>query len=399
MSNDTERLSYPVPRTDPSEFPPEYVKLRQEDPVCPITLATGDPAVLVTRHEDVKTVLADRRFSRAAMCSEDASRYQVVRPFPDSILNMDPPRHTRIRQLVNRAFTAARVEQLRPRIHEVVDELLDDMAAATGPVDLNVAFGRPLPLRIVCEMLGVPFEDHPTFLRWTGRIMSLKDYTAEETIETYLEMRSYFVDLLASKRRDPGEDLISVLISLSDEQGKLTEAELISLGTFLLVSGHDTSVTVLADATLTLLKNPDQVALLRADPALWPNAVEELLRLNNPGGSIFPRIATTDVTIADVVIPKGTAVVAHIGSGCRDGNVIEDPERFDVRRDVGFQIFFGHGPHFCLGAALARAEMEIGLRSLFERFPKLALAIPRHDLQWKDFAALGGFEEFPVTLS
>lgn len=399
MPDDVSRLSYPVPRTDPAEFPPEYVKLREEAPVCPVTLATGDPAWLVTRHEDVKTVLADRRFSRAAMCGEDASRYQVVRPFPDSILNMDPPRHTRIRKLVNRAFTAARVEQLRPRIQQVVDELLDGMAAVPGPVDLNVAFGRPLPLRIVCEMLGVPFSDHPTFLRWTNRIMALKGFTAEETIETYLEMRNYFVQLLASKRREPGDDLISALISLSDEEGKLTEAELISLGTFLLVSGHDTSVTVLADATLTLLDNRDQVDELLADPALWPNAVEELLRLNNPGGSIFPRIATTDVTIADTVIGKGDAVVAHIGSGCRDGNVVADPERFDIHREVGFQIFFGHGPHFCLGAALARAEMEIGLRGLFERFPKLALAMPRHELRWKDFNALGGFEKFPITMA
>jgi cytochrome P450 len=395
MSTDPERLEYPVPRTEPGNYPAEYERLRSSAPVCPITLATGDPALLVTRHEHVKTVLADRRFSRAAMCGPDSARYQEVRPFPDSILGMDPPRHTRIRKFAAQAFTARRIEQVRPRIAAVAEELLAEMATMTGPVDLNETFTRPLPLKIICEMLGIPYAEHAMFVEWTRTIMWLTT-PADELVKTYLDMRAYFADLLVDKRKNPTEDVLSTLATATDENGGLTDAEWISLGSFLLVSGHDTSVTVLADSTLTLLRNPDQLALLRSSPALWPNAVEELLRLTNPGGSIFPRVATADVQLGDATIPQGATVVAHIGSGCRDESVVPDPERFDVRRDVGFQIFFGHGPHFCLGAALGRAEMEIGLRLLFDRFPTLELAVPAADLRWKDLNALGGWETFPV---
>jgi cytochrome P450 len=396
MSNDEPPLAYPIPRTDPTQFPAEYATLRRERPVCPITLATGDPALLVTRHEDVKTVLTDRRFSREFMSADDAPRFQYVRPSPTSILGMDPPRHTRLRKFAAHAFTAKRMEEVRPRIKQVTDRLLDEMASMTPPVDLVSCFARPLPLEIICELLGMPAEDADMVVRWTRRIMWLTT-PAEDIIETYIEMRGYFADLVERKRAEPGDDVLSLLCSLSDDEGPLTDAEIVGLGTFLLVAGHDTSVTVLADASLTLMRNQDQLAALRADPALWPGAVEELLRLNNPGGSIFPRRAITDVRLGDVVVPAGAAVVAHIGSGCRDENVVAEPECFDIRREVGFQIFFGHGPHFCLGAPLGRAEMEIGLRGLFDRFPTLALAVPPSELTWRHLNALGGWEAFPVT--
>lgn len=396
MSTDESRLAYPVARVTPDAFPPDYATLRREAPTCPVTFVTGDPAWLVTRYEDVRTVLADRRFSRGAMCAEPSARYQVVRPSPDSILGMDPPRHTRLRRLVNHAFTTGRVEAMRPRIAQVTDELLDAMAEAGPPVDLVEAFARAMPLRIICEMLGLPLEDEATFIRWTATVMDLK-VSVEDITAAYLEMRSYFAELLAHKRAHPSDDVLSMLPTLADEAGHLTDAEAISLGTFLLVAGHDTSVTVLADATLTLMRHPEQLAELLRDPALWPNAVEELLRLTNPGGSIFPRVATADVELSGVVVPKGSTVVAHIGSGCRDEAVVEDGDAFDIHRKLDFQIFFGHGPHFCLGAPLGRAEMDIGLRKLFERFPTLELAVAPEELTWRDYAALGGFETFPVT--
>jgi len=397
MSEESQRLAYPIRRTDPIELPAEYAKLRRDEPLCPVTFVTGDPALLVTRHQDVKTVLADRRFSRAAMCGEGGSRYQAVRPGPDSILSMDPPRHTRVCQLANHAFTARRVEQWRARIQEITDQLLDEMADMAPPVDLVTVFARPLPLRIICEILGLPLDDQDTFTGWTRRVMTLTS-TAEEIVDVYVEMRAYVAQVVAEKRKSPGDDALSLLTTVSDEQGTLTDSEVIGLGTFLLVAGHDTSVTVLTDGALTVMRNPDQLELLRADPTLWPAAVEEVLRLNNPGGSIFPRVATTDVQLGDMVVPQGTTVVAHIGSGCRDEGVLADPDRFDVRRqDAGFQIFFGHGPHFCLGAALGRVETEIGLRSLFDRFPTLSLAVAPERLRWQDLAALGGFAELPVT--
>jgi len=396
VSSDQETMAYPFARAHPTEYPEEYAALRAQRPVCPITLPTGDPAWLVTKHEDVKKVLADRRFSRAAMCADNAPRLQEVRPSPYSILSMDPPQHTRVRQLAAQVFSPARVRQILPRMKYITDELLDQMAALAPPVDLITHFARPLPLRVICEMLGLPYEDHATFEEWTRHIMWLPA-RADDIIATYTEMRDYFARVIAKKRGNPGDDVLSEAIRLSDEHGTLDPAELISLGTFLLVAGYETSVTVLAESTLTLMRNPDQLAMLRTDPSLWPAAVEELLRLTNPGGSIFPRVATCDVTMGETVIPAGTAVVAHIGSGCRDESVVTDGECFDVRRDTGFQIYFGHGPHFCLGAPLGRAEVEIGLQALFDRFPTLRLAVAPEHLQWKHLGALGGFHEFPVT--
>ncbi|MFB7908749.1 cytochrome P450 [Kitasatospora sp. NPDC056076] len=397
MSEERPTIAYPVVRTDPARPPEEYARLRREQPVCPITLATGDPAYLVTRYEDVRTVLSDRRFSRALMLEPDAPRFQAAAPSPDVILNMDPPRHTRVRKFAAQAFTTRRVDELRPRMETVIGEVLDEMAAGPRPADLNEAFGRPVPLRIVCEMLGVPLADQDRFVGWTERMMSLRDFPAAEVRQAYLDMRAYFSDLVDHKRADPGDDLLSALTTFSDAEGPLTQAELVGLGTALLVAGHDTSVTVFASAVLTLLRHPEQLAELRKDRSLWPAAVEELLRLDNPGGVISPRRAGTDIALGDVVIPAGAAVMQHIGSACRDETVFRDPERFDIHRTESTQLFFGHGPHFCIGAPLARAEMEIGLRMLFERFPDLELAVDLQALKWRDFAALGGYTEFPVT--
>ena len=393
----TEPLDYPILRTDPSTAPvDEYARLRKEQPVCPIHLATGDPGWLVTSYEHARTVLSDRRFSREAVFAEGAPRYQATLPNPDSVQNMDPPRHTRVRGLANQAFSARRVELLRPRIAEITAELLDDMAAAGGPVDLNLAFGRPLPLRVICEMLGVPFADQQKFVDWTERIMSLGEFTGEEIATAFAEMKGYFKDLVAAKRADPGDDLLSVLTSVADGEGTLTESEVMHLGTAILVAGHDTSVTVIASSTLTLMRNPDQVDLLRREPEHWPAAVDELIRLDNPGVVINPRIATCDIPLGDVVIPKGAAVLAHVGAASRDETVVDAPDTFDVTRDTGALLSLGHGPHFCIGASLAKAELEIGLRALFERFPGLRLAVEPERLQWRDRAALGGFREFPV---
>lgn len=396
MPEEGSRLALPLLRSDPIEVPQEYTRLRDSQPVCPVSLVTGDPAYLVTRHEDLKTVLTDRRFSRAAVCGEHAPRSQAVRPNPDSIINMDPPRHFRLRKLAAEAFTAPRLEKLRPRIEQIVADLLDEMSAKTPPVDLITAFARPLPLGIICDMLGVPFEDQAKFVKWAEIIMTISS-TAEEIGQAYIGMRAYFVELIASKREAPGDDFLSVLTQQSDEEGKLTESELVSLGTFLLVAGHETSVTVITSAALNLIRHPDQLADLRADPSLLPRAVEEMIRLGIPGVSPFPRIATSEVKLGDAVIPEGSAVVVHYETALRDPSVFDDPDRFDVHRKPASQVFFGHGPHFCLGAPVARAELEIGVWGLFERFPKLALAISPKELRWKDYAALGNFEEFPVT--
>jgi len=290
-----------------------------------------------------------------------------------------------------------RIEALRPTIEQIMDDLLDEMAGMTTPVDLNLVFARPLPRRMICGMLGVPIADRGKFDAWTERILSFnQEYTAEEMLTALTELKNYFITL-ANNRKDTDDGLIQALAVIADEQGKLTENELASLGSALLIGGHDSSATVLGASVVTLLRDPQQLAKLQAEPALWPGAIEELLRLNNPGGLISHRIATEDVQVADVLVKAKEAVVLHTGSACRDESIFPDPDVFDITRDINSQVTFGHGPHFCIGAALARVEMEIGLRRLFERFPNLHLTAPLESLRWKDHAGLGGFEELMVS--
>lgn len=399
MSNDVSthvpKYQLPVRRKDPTTVAEEYTRLLHEEKVCPVTMATGDPAWLVTTHEDLKTVLADRRFSRAAMCADDAPRSQAIRPSPDMMLNTDPPRHTRIRQVAARAFSAERIARFRPELHKIVIELLDGMAALTPPVDLIKVFALPLPLRIICGLFGIPDEDRAQLVEWTEPIMTF-DVSPEDIADGYAKMRGYFVDILAEKRENPGDDVLSALAA-SRAEDRITEAELIGLCTLLLVSGHETSITTIAGAALNLIRYPDQLAALRADPSLMPNAIEEILRYTLSGLSPFPRIATKDVVLSGVPVPMGSAVIANYETALRDEAVFDDPGTFDVRRKPASQVFFGHGPHFCLGAPVARLELEIAVWELFERFPTLDLAVPVGSLRWKDTAALGNWETLPVT--
>jgi cytochrome P450 len=396
MYDEHSRLALPVLRTDPDTVPETYTRLRSEQPVCPATMVTGDPAYLVTGHEDLKVVLSDERFSRGAMCAEDAPRCQAVRPHPDTILNMDAPRHTHVRKLAAEAFTPRAVEKKRPLIEQIADELLDQMAAMTPPADFIAAFSLPFPLRIICEILGIPFEDRVKFLETVDTIMTFNS-SREDLGRGYIALRGYFLELIASKRRNPGDDFLTVLIGKCDEEGLLTESELLSLCTILMVAGHETSVTVITSAVLNLIRHPDQLAALRAEPALMPRAVEEMLRVGIPGISPYPRFATSDVELGDTVIPKGAAVVVNYETALRDPAIFDDPGRFDIRRQPISQVFFGHGPHFCLGSTISRVELEVGIKRIFDRFPNLALAAPVEELEWKDFATLGNFRRFPVT--
>ncbi|MGY0489108.1 cytochrome P450 [Streptomyces sp. WG-D5] len=393
----TPRFTYPSKRTDPLVPADAYTRALREEPVCPITLATGDPAWFVARHEDVRTALSDRRFSREALFRPGAARAQVVEPDPNSMITMDPPRHTRIRKLANRAFSPQRVRRMRPYIEEVTAELLDAMAAGPPACDLVEAYGRPLALRVICRILGVPFEDYDKFGTWCDRFFSLTKYPPEELQRANEDMRTYFARLIGHRREQPGDDLISALVQIHEEEGEPSEHEIVSLGALLLFAGHDTTVTVLCAGTATLLGNPDQLALLREDPALYPDAVEELVRLNVPGGGTAIRITTSDVKLGGTVVPEGSAVLASVGTASRDPEVYPEPDRCVIQREQRTQMAFGQGPHFCIGAGLARLELEIGLRALFERFPRLRLAVPVQELRWKDFAHLGGLEDMPVA--
>lgn len=393
----SEPLNYPVPRSSVVEPPQEYARARAERPVCPINLATGFSALLVTRYDDVKAVLSDPRFSRDALFEPGAPRSQVAEPDQNSIISIDPPRHTRLRNLINREFSPRRVAAMRPQIQSYVDALLTDMARKTPPVDLNEHLGRPLALQVICDLLGVPYADHPLFGSWCDHFVSYAKYPIADVVAANTQMRGYLAKLIDGKRTEPGQDLLSALVHARDADGALTEGELVSLGVILLLAGHDTTVTAIGGGVVTLLRHPDQLAALRREPDLIAAAVEELIRMNEPGDGSFLRIATQDVRLGDVTVPAGTGVIASISTADRDPAVFADPDRLDIRRQHNPHLAFGHGPHFCVGSALARAEVQIAISGLLARFPDLRLAVPMDELRWRHHAHLGGIEAVPVA--
>jgi cytochrome P450 len=385
----SETLAYPFQRPDALNPCPYYAALRADAPVARVRMPSGDPAHLVTRYDDVRAVLADPRFSRAATLAEGAPRLAAAPQRFPSLPNMDGEQHHRVRSLVARAFTTRRVQELRPRIQEITDELLDRLGAtpAGQPVDLVPAFSFPLPVRVICELLGVPLADQHRFTQWSAAFVATTGASAQEMLDAIAGLRGYLADLLAAKAEaardgDGGEDLLSALISVHEQDGeRLSQEELIFLGVSLLVAGHETTVHQISNSTLALLTDPEQLAAFRADPAGVPAAVEELLRLHLPGDETLLRIAVEDVRLGDTLIRAGEAVLPSIGSANRDAARYPEPDRLDVRRaardgSVPSHLSFGHGIHHCLGAGLARAELQIALGSLFTRFPGLRLAVP-----------------------
>ncbi|ANW21314.1 cytochrome P450 [Streptomyces clavuligerus] len=393
-------LQYPFPRPSAVQVPPVYDRLRGECPVAKVRLPSGDDGYVVSRYDDVRTVLADPRFSRAAMLAEGAPRLTAAPPMGGSLFTMDPPEHTRLRRLVSREFTARRVQNLRPRIQEMTDELLDGMEKLSPPVDLNPAFAFPLPVMVICELLGVPFEDRDRFRGWSDAFVSLTSHTPEEVMEQRMSMVQYLGELVQRKRAEPTDDLMGALVQVHDEDGgRLSEIELITMGITLLVAGHETTVSMIGTCALTLLRHPEHLAALKADPGSIDKVVEELLRINPIGDGGPFRVTLEDVEVADSVIPQGSGVIAAVCSANQDSARFgADPGVFDPSRPTASaHLAFGHGPHFCLGAALARAELQIALSSLFRRFPGLALADEVRNLRMTSGMMVHALSRLPVT--
>ncbi|MFE4795060.1 cytochrome P450 [Streptomyces sp. NPDC056708] len=386
---------------------PVYASLRDTAPVCPMRPPHGIDTYLITRYEDARAALADPRLSKDMYGAMDAYR----RIFGDSsvalddhMLNSDPPKHTRLRKLVSSTFTARRVESLRPRIQDIVDTLLDN-CATREPVDLLPAFAFPLPIIVICELLGVPPDERSelqglsTTVAQTG--FSKESKQAQQKAEENLH--AYFADLLARKRSRPGEDLLSALIAAQDENGGLTEQELISTAFLLMFAGHKTTAYLIGNAVHHLLTHPAQLRAVQENPELVGRAVEELLRYDGSVESATFRFATEDVQIAGARIPKGSLVQIALSSANRDPLKFASPDEFDVKRPANAQsahLGFGHGIHYCLGAPLARLEVQLALTGLFGRFPRVALADPEHEAPWMEvpFPAFRGLAELPVVL-
>jgi cytochrome P450 len=394
----TDACPYPFRRPSALGIPEEIAGLHDQ-PLVPVILPSGDEALLLTRYADVRRVLADDRLSRNLDRPGAARISKNNRMFQDSNIDPDPPEHTRIRRLVTRAFTANRVKQLEPAIQAIVGELLDSMESAGGPVDLNEALAFPLPIRVVCELLGVPQNDVALFRHWTDAFLSVNKFGAQEIKQSMAEMSAYMARHIASRRAAPADDLVSAMIKVRDsEDGRLTEHELHWWCRLLLLVGYETTATQLGGGIAMLLAQPEHYSALCHDPSLVPAAIEELLRWKIVGSSLsMLRYATDDIPLDGVTIPKGASVIPAVDCANQDASVFANPEVFDPMRAENPHLTFSLGAHYCIGAALARAELCIATEAVVRRFPGLRLAVPAAELRRHEGALLEGFVEIPVT--
>jgi cytochrome P450 len=373
-------LSYPFPWSSAAGQPAELSGLHDE-PLVQVTLPSGDTAWLMTRYDDIRAVLADPRVSKNRNRPGVARMTQQKVKVFQSQVDMDPPAHPRMRRLIGRAFTPARVDALRPRIQRITDSLLDEMVGCGPPADLSQALAFPLSIQVICELLGVPPADRAQFT----------DSSAPPW--------DYMRDLIARKRQEPSDDLISALIQVHDQDdGQLSGTELHWWCTVLLLAGYETTANQLCSAVVLLLAHPGQLAALREDYARMPAAVEELLRCQVVGTSLsMLRYVTADIEVDGRPVPAGTSLITALECANHDPAAFAHPGEFDIGRSGPLQLTFGAGRHFCAGAALARAELQIALESLLRRFPALRLAASVDGLRRNEDAFTQGFTAVPIT--
>ena len=376
-----------------------YAELRERDPVRPVRLASGGQVYLIARYDDVRRVLNDPVFSRVALQRDDATRLIPASKVPGTMLNMDPPDHTRVRKLVARAFTTGAVERIRPRVQQITDELIDRMTEQDPPVDFVASFAAVLPAIVISDMLGVPADDQDRMREWLEISLSAGAHRPEEIQAALGQLRAYLIDLVAAKRAAPADDLLSALIAARDEGDRLSEAELVSTLFILIAGGYETTAGLLTNSMTVLgYHHLDQLDLLRDKPALIPGAVEELLRYVPLSWCTSERLALEDVEVSGVRIPAGATVVALHYSANRDGALLAEPERLDVTRSGHTpHLAFGHGIHHCIGASLGRLELQTAFAALLRRLPRLRPAVPESELTWKLGVLTVGPRALPVT--
>jgi cytochrome P450 len=381
---------------------PVLDEIRAAAPVHRARLRGEVDVWMVTGYDAVLQALGEPRLSADLAAAEKVTAgvppAQRRNLLMDSLLATDPPSHTRMRTIVARAFTARRVEAMRPRVQQIVASLLDEIAP-DGAADLVESLAFPLPIAVICDLLGVPFAGRDAFRGWSEALAQppSDSATLARADARRAEMTAYFSEVIRQKRAVPGDDLLSVLCSAHDGE-LLSDDELLGMSLMLFLSGHETTLCFLANAIVALLTHPDQLAALRGDPASLPTAVDELLRYDGPVARGVARFTTEDVTIAGTLIPKGEMVVVAIAAANRDPARYDQPAVLDIARAENPHVGFGHGIHYCLGAALARLEVTTALGTLFHRFPDLALAVPADELRRRP-GPLRGLATLPVTFT
>ncbi|MED7923976.1 cytochrome P450 [Nonomuraea sp. LP-02] len=399
--------AFPFDRPTALEPPPRLAELREGCPVAHVRLPSGDVATLVTRYDDARSVMADPRFSRdlaregaaRLATTEDGGVFSRQRAGGSAI--RDGQGHLRWRRLLSGWFTQRKMEVWRPRVQAMAEDLLDAMLAKGSPGNLTTGLALPLPVRVICALVGAPPEDQDKFAHWSRVMLTLTAYTQQEVDQAYSEFNAYVSDLVDRNRADPGDDLLSELTQISDaEDGRLGKDELISTVRGLLLAGHETTSNMIAIMTAVLLADRSRYEAVVDDPDLIPGTVEEVLRLDSTLSIIggVPRYITEDVELSGTVVPAGSTVIPSTTAANRDPAKFPDPDRFDPRRpNVAQHLTFGAGPHYCLGQPLARVELQVVLGLLTRRLPGLGLRDHPSDLRLRTGGIAGGLQEVWVT--
>ncbi|MGD9723866.1 MAG: cytochrome P450 [Pirellulales bacterium] len=395
-------IASPEFKADPFSY---YAYLRVNAPVHPVTLSDEQTAWIVTRYDDVAMVLKDERFAKDRL--RVLSREQLhqlpwmpamFKPLQRNMLDVDPPDHTRLRALVQQAFSPRVVDRMRPRIETLSHELIDRFGRRR--IDLIHDYALPIPTTVIAEMLGVDARDRHKFHRWSSAILAAT--SARQRLFWALPNGWFFLrylrKLIHDRRTRPREDLVSALVDAHQAGDSLSDDELLSMIFLLIIAGHETTVNLIGNGMLALLEHPDQLQKLRDDPALIKTAVEELLRFTSPVETATERFAREDVTVAGVTIPQGGLVLAALASANRDETKFENPNTLDITRDPNKHLGFGLGIHFCLGASLARLEAQIAINALLERIDDLQLAVPAESLRWRPGMVLRGLKSLPIDV-
>jgi cytochrome P450 len=372
-------------------------------PVRLVTMPSGFRAWLITSYADGRAALTDPRLAKDARQLAELLERHAPRgddaPFRDALaghmLNADPPYHDRLRRLVNKAFTARRVERLRPRVQQISDELISGLAEQRE-ADFMESFAVPLPITVICELLGVPPADRDQFRTQSNILVSA--LPARIVHKASVTMAGYLRGLIADKRAAPGDDMLSALLGAHEAGDRLTDDELISMAVLLLAAGHETTVNLLGNGLLALLSNPAQFAALRADRTMLPNAIEEFLRYDGPVSHATLRFTAQPVMIGGTQLAAGEFVLVSLDAADHDPQRFAHPDRLDLGREAGGHLAFGHGVHYCLGAPLARLEAQIAFTGLMDAFDRIELAVPATQLRWRISTVMRGLEQLPVRL-